>query len=57
MGTLEGASRDVKYYYTLKRRDIVYIDNDYKIQYREGITSPSPSVPSLKKDEYTYILG
>ena len=57
MGTLEGASIDVKYYYTFKRRDIVYIDNDYKIQYREGITSPSPSVPSLKKDEYTYILG
>lgn len=57
MGTLEGASIDVKYYYTFKRRDVIYIDNDYKIQYREGITSPSPSVPSLKKDEYTYILG
>lgn len=57
IGTLENMSIDVKYYYTFKRRDVVYIDNDYKIQYREGITSPSPSIPELNKDEYTYILG
>ena len=57
IGTLEGASIDVKYYYTFKRRDVIYIDNEYKIQYREGITSPSPSIPDLKEEDYTYILG
>lgn len=57
IGTLENVLVDVKYYFTFKRRDVVYIDNEYKIQYREGITSPSPSVPELNKDEYTYILG
>ena len=44
VGTLEGMLVDVKYYYTYKRRDVVYIDNEFKIQYREGITSPSPSI-------------
>lgn len=57
IGTLENMSIDVKYYYTFKRRDVVYIDNEYKIQYREGITSPSPSIPELNKEDYTYILG
>lgn len=57
VGTLEGISVDVKYTYTFKRRDIVYIDNDFKIKYREGITSPSPSIPKLNEDEYSYILG
>lgn len=57
VGSLQGMSVDIKYNYTYKRRDIVYIDNDFKIQYREGITSPSPSIPSLNKDEYSYILG
>ena len=57
VGTLEGMLVDVKYYYTYKRRDVVYIDNEFKIQYREGITSPSPSIPALDKSEYSYILG
>ena len=57
VGTLAGISVDVRYCYTYKRRDIIFIDNEFKIQYREGITSPSPSVPELNKDEYTYILG
>ena len=48
---------DVAYNYTAKRRDIVFIDKDFKIVYRKGITSPSPSVPKLDKNEYTYILG
>lgn len=57
VGTLANISVDVKYYYTYRRRDIVYIDNDFKIKYREGITSPSPSIPSLEENEYSYILG
>jgi len=57
VGTLANISVNVKYYYTYRRRDIVYIDNDFKIKYREGITSPSPSIPSLDKSEYSYILG
>ena len=57
VGTLANVSVDVKYYYTYRRRDVVYIDNDFKIKYREGITSPSPSIPTLNKDEYSYILG
>lgn len=57
VGTLANMSVDVKYYYTYKRRDVVYIDNDFKIKYRQGITSPSPSIPTLEDDEYSYILG
>lgn len=57
VGTLANISVDVKYYYTYRRRDVVYIDNDFKIRYREGITSPSPSIPTLDKNEYSYILG
>lgn len=57
VGTLENMSVNIKYSYTFKRRDVVYIDNDFKIRYREGITSPSPSVPEIDKNEYTYILG
>lgn len=57
VGTLSGMKVDIKYNYTYKRRDVIFIDNEFKIQYREGITSPSPSVPALNKDEYTYILG
>lgn len=57
VGTLANVSVDVKYYYTYRRRDVVYIDNEFKIRYREGITSPSPSIPKLDKDEYSYILG
>ena len=48
---------DVNYSYTAKRRDIIFINNEYKIDYRKGITSTSPSVPVLKSDEFTYILG
>lgn len=54
---LSGIKVDVKYNYTARRRDIVFIDKDYKIQYRKGITSTSPSIPKLKPDEFTYILG
>lgn len=57
VGTLANMSVDVKYNYTYKRRDVVYIDNEFKIKYREGITSPSPSVPKLEDNEYSYILG
>lgn len=57
IGTLANVSVDVKYSYTYRRRDVIYIDNDFKIKYREGITSPSPSIPKLNKEEYSYILG
>lgn len=57
VGTLENILVDVKYNYTFKRRDIIFIDNNFKIQYRQGITSPSPSIPKINEDEYTYILG
>ena len=50
-------SVNVKYYYTYRRRDVIYIDNEFKIRCREGITSPSPSIPELNKNEYSYILG
>lgn len=56
-GSLENMMIDVRYFYTFKRRDVIFIDNKFKIQYRMGITSPSPSIPKLNKDEYTYILG
>lgn len=54
---LENTPVDVVYYYTYKRRDVVYIDREFKIKYRKGITSPSPSIPMLDEDEYIYILG
>lgn len=57
VGTLANMSVDVKYYYTYRRRDVIYIDNEFKIRCREGITSPSPSIPALDKSEYSYILG
>ena len=48
---------DVIYNVSYKRRDVVFIDKNYKLQYRQGITSTSPSVPSVNKDEYSYMLG
>ena len=56
-GTLENMSVDVKYNYTFKRRDIIFIDNNFKIQYRKGITSPSPSIPEINKDERGWSRG
>lgn len=56
-GSLATINVDVRYFYTYKRRDVIYIDKEFKIKYRQGITSPSPSIPYLEKDEYTYILG
>lgn len=54
---LSGIKVDVRYSYTARRRDIIFIDKEYKIQYRKGITSTSPSIPKLRPDEFTYILG
>lgn len=54
---IESMTVDISYNYTSKRRDIIFIDNEYKIAYRKGITSTSPSVPKLDKSEFTYILG
>jgi hypothetical protein len=48
---------DVFYNITYKRRDVIFIDTNYKLQYRQGITSPSPSVPEVKDTEYSYMLG
>lgn len=48
---------DVSYSVTYKRRDVIFIDKNYKLQYRQGITSPSPSVPEVGEDEYSYMLG
>jgi hypothetical protein len=48
---------DVFYNVTYKRRDVIFIDKNYKLQYRQGITSLSPSVPEVKDDEYSYMLG
>lgn len=56
-GTINTLTVDVTYKYTFKRRDIIFIDKDFKIQYRKGITSPSPSIPRIGADEYSYILG
>lgn len=56
-GSLEHTPVDVTYYYTYKRRDVIYIDKEFKLKYRKGITSPSPSIPKLEEDEYIYILG
>lgn len=57
LGALNGVDLDVTYNHTFRRRDVVFIDKNFKIQHRLGITSPSPSVPHLEKDEYIYILG
>lgn len=56
-GSLATLNVDARYYYTYKRRDVIYIDKEFKIKYKQGITSPSPSIPELDKKEYTYILG
>lgn len=55
--SFESMKVDVKYNYTSRRRDIIYIDKEFKIKYIQGITSPSPSVPKIDPKEYTYILG
>ena len=55
--TMKDIKVDVSYYYTYKRRDALFIDKEYGIQYRTGITSPSPSIPSISHSECTYILG
>lgn len=48
---------NIFYNITYKRRDVLFIDKNYKLQYRQGITSPSPSIPEVSKDEYSYMLG
>ena len=48
---------DVFYYVTYKRRDLVYIDRNYKVQIETGITSPSPSIPEIEEKDYLYKLG
>lgn len=53
----ENIKVDVRYNYTSRRRDIIYIDKNFKIKYMQGITSPSPSVPKVNPNEFTYILG
>lgn len=55
--SLKNSKIDVTYNYTYKRRDIVFIDKEFNIQYRTGITSPSPSVPYVSPSEASYILG
>lgn len=55
--SFESMKVDVKYNYTSRRRDIIYIDKEFKIKYIKGITSPSPSIPKINPSEYTYILG
>lgn len=60
LNSLEGLTNmklDVFYNATYKRRDVIFIDRNYKLQYRQGITSPSPSVPEVKETEYMYMLG
>lgn len=48
---------DVVYHYTARRRDVIYIDKNYNIIYRKGITSTSPSVPKIDASDYEYILA
>lgn len=55
--SIESRKVNVKYSYTFKRRDLIYIDKNYKINIKTGITSPSPSLPSISEDEYIYILA
>lgn len=54
---IENVTVDATYNYTAKRRDVIFINKEYKIDHRKGITSTSPSVPKLNENEYTYILG
>ena len=54
---LSDLALDVTYSTTFKRRDVIFIDTNYTLQYREGITSSSPSVPEIAEDEYLYMLG
>lgn len=56
-GQLAGTSVDVTYFCTYKRRDLIYIDKNFKVQYLLGVTSPSPSVPIPYDEDYSYVLG
>lgn len=57
--TLTGLTRrqvEVKYYYTAKRIDTVYIDEDYKIKIKSSsITSTTPSV--VFPDKFKYLIA
>lgn len=55
--SLEGTIVNAKYYFTRKRRDIIYIDNDYNIRCLLGTTSSSPSVLDLDEKDYIYKIG
>ena len=48
---------DVFYNTTYKRRDIIFLDSEYNIEYRQGITSPSPSIPEVKDLDIKYLIG
>lgn len=54
---IESLIVDISYFYTAKRIDVIFIDNEYNISCRTGITSTSPSVPRLNDNEFIYILG
>lgn len=54
---LDSKKIDVFYNTTYKRRDVIFIDSKYKLQYRQGITSPSPSIPEIKDEDVLYMLG
>lgn len=55
--SLEGTIVNAKYGFTKKRRDIIYIDREYKIRYLLGTTSSTPSVLDLDEEDYIYKIG
>ena len=56
-GVEYGTKVDVNYNYTHKRRDVVFINTKHEVEYRTGLTSPSPSVPDVSEDDCLYTLG
>lgn len=56
--TLSGVIRNditITYYYTAKRIDTLYLDDNYKVNVISGITSPTPS--AVLPPEYKYLIA
>lgn len=55
--SLEGRTVNAVYYCTKKRRDVIYVDNEYKIRKLTGTTSSSPAVIDMDRGDYIYKIG
>lgn len=48
---------NVTYYYTAKRIDTIYIDNDYKIRINKGTTDSSPSPFKMMPSDFKLLIA